>query len=118
MSDDGKMNAGNGFTVPAQPSDIDRAVFLGTMMADNLYTAFMILAAELWSVRRRQKIVEALLAERGAVTLQAIETYRPSAEQEAEWHRDRDQFIAAVYDPFQRKEGVAYHDSLHFEPRA
>jgi len=116
MSSDGGVDPKKGYTTQAHPSDIDRAVFLGDQHADNMYSAFMVMATELWSLRRRQKVLEALLSSRRPVTLEAIETFIPSPEQAAAWQRDRDQFVKAIYDPFLRRDGVIYHESLRFDP--
>ena len=80
------------------PSDVERAVFLGNPILDNMMTSLIALGAEVWSNRRRMKVVEALLAEKG-VTAEMIETYMPTAEQDAEWQKDRDRFIDLTYGP-------------------
>ena len=108
----GTSDPHNGYTAAATPSDIDAAIFLGNIQIDNLHTVVMTLASEIWSMRRRQKIVETLLATRGVVTAHAIETFVPSKTEEAAWQAERDLFIRSVYDPLQRTEGVAYHRSL------
>jgi hypothetical protein len=83
-------------------SDVERAVFLGNPVLDNMMTSLIALGAEVWSNRRRMKVVEALLAEKG-VTAEMIETYMPTAEQDAEWQKDRDRFIDLTYSPLLRE---------------
>ena len=78
-------------------SDIDEAVFLGNPMLDNLMTTVIALGSEVWTNRRRMRIIEAMLAEGIAVTNEAIEQYQPSDEQEATWQAERDQFIEATF---------------------
>ena len=106
------------YATPASPSDIDRAVFLGNAATDNLFTAVTAIAAELWAVRRRQKIVEALLEEKGVVNADLIEQYVPSAQETAQWQADRDLFVKMVYEPFKGRGDIPYHTSLKFEPKS
>jgi hypothetical protein len=80
------------YAVDAIPSDIKNGVFLGNPVSDNLVSCVIALATEVWSTRRRLKVVEAVMAEHG-VTPDAIEKYVPSAEQTAAWEKDRDRFI-------------------------
>lgn len=84
------------------PSDVERAVFLGNPVLDNMMTSLIALGAETWSNRRRMKVLEALLAEKG-VTSEMVETYMPSADEEAEWQKDRDRFIDLTYSPLLRE---------------
>ena len=84
------------------PADIDKAVFLGNPILDNMMTSLIALGAEVWSNRRRMKVIEALLAEQG-VTNEMVEQYMPSTEKEAEWQKDRDRFIDLAYSPLLRE---------------
>ena len=118
MSDDPSATRHETYATPAQPSDIDRAVFLGDAAIDNLFTAMTAMAAELWTVRRRQKIVEAVLEQRGLATTESIETYVPTAEQTARWQAERDTFVKMIYEPFARKGDTPYYGSLKFDPDA
>lgn len=104
------------YATPAKPSDIDRAVFLGNAATDNLFTAVMAMAAELWAVRRRQKIVEAVLEQKGLATQDLIEKYMPTADETARWEAERDMFVKMIYEPFTKKGDIPYHSSLKFEP--
>jgi hypothetical protein len=72
--------------------DTKRAVYMGNVMIDNLVEAVVALGAEVWSNRRRQKVVEALLEEKG-VTEEMIEAYMPSEEKQMAWKEDRDAFV-------------------------
>ncbi len=84
------------------PSDVEKAVFLGNPILDNMMTSLIALGAEVWSNRRRMKVVQALLDENG-VTNEMVEKYMPIAEQEAEWQKDRDRFVDLVYSPLLRE---------------
>jgi len=84
------------------PSDVDRAVFLGNPVIDNMMVSLIALGTEVWSNRRRMKVLEALLAEKG-ITNEMVEQYAPTAEQEAAWQKDRDRFIDLTYSPLLRE---------------
>jgi len=77
-------------------SDTDKAVFLGDVVIDNMMTAMIALGAEVWSNRRRMKVLESLLEEKG-VTNAMVEAYMPSEEQSAEWMADRDAFVKRTF---------------------
>ena len=104
------------YETPVKPSDIDRAIFLGNSATDNLFTGMMAIAAELWAVRRRQKILEAVLEKRGLASEQLIETYIPSAEETARWQAERDTFVEMIYEPFKNSGDIPYYGSRKFEP--
>jgi hypothetical protein len=118
MPDQPPQSARKTYATPAKPSDIDRAVFLGNAATDNLFTAVTAMAAELWAVRRRQKIVEALLEKRGVLTVDAIEHYTPTADETEKWQADRDVFVRMIYEPFKGRGDIPYHSSLKFEPKS
>ena len=84
------------------PSDVERAVFLGNPVLDNMMSSLIALGAEVWSNRRRMKVLESLLAEKG-ITEEMVESYMPTSEQEAEWQKDRDRFIDLTYSPLLRE---------------
>jgi hypothetical protein len=96
-------------------SDTDRAVIMGSAVADNLMTGLMALSAEVWSIRRRQKIVESLLAKHGSVTHAMIEEYVPSPAETAAWTGERDAFVKLVFDSFSRTADIPYSSSLKFD---
>lgn len=84
------------------PSDVERAVFLGNPVLDNMMTSLIALGAEVWSSRRRLKVVEALLEDKG-ITKEMVEKFMPTEKQEAEWQQDRDRFIDLAYSPLLRE---------------
>lgn len=77
-------------------SDSDRAVFLGNPALDNLMTTVIALGAEVWTNRRRMKVLEALLEEKG-ITEEMVEQYMPSEERLAKWQEDRDEFVERAF---------------------
>ncbi len=89
------------FTVEHIKSDVDRSVFLGNPVLDNLMSTVIAMGAEIWSTRRRMKVLESLLEERG-VTGAMIEAYAPSETQTAEWNADRDAFVKRVFSYLER----------------
>lgn len=84
------------------PSDVERAVFLGNPMLDNMMASMIALGTEMWSMRRRMKVLEALLEGKG-ITNEMVEQYVPTADQEAAWQKDRDRFINLTYSPMLRQ---------------
>jgi len=82
--------------------DSEQVTFLGNPVLDNLVTTIVALSSEVWADRRRDRIVERLLAEKG-ITQDMIEGYRPTAEDEAEWSAERDRFIQAAIGPLLRE---------------
>ena len=80
------------YTTDFFKADTSRAVFMGDVVTDNMMTAIVALGAEVWASNQRQKILEALLAEKG-VTAEMIESFKPSEEQRAQWSAERDEFV-------------------------
>jgi hypothetical protein len=46
-------------------SDVEKAVFLGDPILDNMLTTILAVSAETWANRRRTLVLERLLAEKG-----------------------------------------------------
>ena len=86
------------FATEAIPSDIKNVTFLGNPVLDNLVAAQIAMGTEVWSMRRRMKVMEAVLEKKG-VTSEMLEQYVPTAEQEAAWAKDRDRFIDLTMGP-------------------
>ena len=96
------------------PSDTRQAVFLGNPMIDHMYAALTAVCGELWSVRRRQNIVETLMEKKGSVTRQEIENYMPTKDEQAAWNAQRDNFINLTFDPFTRSGDIPYASSFDY----
>lgn len=86
------------YTVDAVPSDIREGQFLGNPVLDNLVSVVIAMSTEVWSLRRRMKVFEAVMAQKG-VTSDMLEKYVPTPEQEADWTKDRDRFIDLTLGP-------------------
>lgn len=72
------------------------AIMLGDARLDNLMTALTALGMEVWTMRRRILVTEAVLAKHG-IDPEEIETYAANEEETAEWKAERDQFLKTVY---------------------
>lgn len=72
------------------------AIILGDARLDNLMTAVTALGMEVWTMRRRMLVTEAVLSRHG-IDPEEIELYSPTAEENADWTDRRDQFLKAVY---------------------
>ena len=95
------------YTADAIPSDITDAQYLGNPILDNLVSTVIAMGTEMWATKRRLKLVEAVLEEKG-VTSEMLEQYKPTAEKLAAWEADRDRFIDNAY-------GALLHtSSTHF----
>lgn len=86
------------FAVDAIPSDTKSSIFLGNPILDNVVSSMIAMGAELWATKRRLKVVEAVMAEKG-VTAEMIEQYTPSEAQNTAWEADRDRFIDMAFGP-------------------
>jgi hypothetical protein len=83
-------------------SDVEKAVFLGDPILDNLLTTILAVTAETWANRRRTLVLERLLADKG-ISKEMIEGYMPTPEEDAEWRAERDRFIGMTLDPLIRE---------------
>ncbi len=86
------------YTVPAIAADMRQASFLGNPALDNVVSCIIAMGAEMWSTRRRMKVLEALLAQKG-VSADMIERYVPSEAEKATWEQDRQRFIDLTFGP-------------------
>jgi hypothetical protein len=87
-------------------SDTHNAVFMGNPMIDDMMTAIISLSSDLWAVKRRQKVMESLLAEKG-ITTEMVENYMPTEAERAEWQSERDTFIRRTFSHMARTAEVA-----------
>jgi hypothetical protein len=77
------------YATPAFKSDTDQQVWLGNPHVDNLMTMMIALSAEVWAGRQRTLIMEKLLAGKGVLAKEAVESYTPSKEEFAAWEAER-----------------------------
>ncbi|MCB2109241.1 MAG: hypothetical protein KDE14_16135 [Rhodobacteraceae bacterium] len=84
-------------TVSFIPGDTRGTVFLGNPVLDNMMHVIFAMGAEMWTTKRRLKIVESLLAAKRDVTPEAIENYVPTPEEDAAWTAERDSIVKTMY---------------------
>ena len=89
------------FTTEHIKADVDEAVFLGNPLLDNMLSCMIAMGAEIWSTKRRGKVLESLLAEKG-VTAEMMEAYVPSEEQITEWNTERDAMVRRMFSYLER----------------
>lgn len=66
---------------------------------DRLMGVVMALAAEVYILRDRAQALEELLEQSGTLRPGAIEDLQPNSERQAELARERDAFIARLFEP-------------------
>jgi len=81
--------------------DDEQAVMLGNPILDNMMTALISLGAEVWTTRRRVKVLERVLEDKG-VSAEMIEGYMPTDDDNASWQKERDAFIQRTFGPLSR----------------
>jgi hypothetical protein len=85
----------------------DDPVYLRDPALDATVRMLVELAAQVWVDRERLLTLEALLEERGTLTREAIEQYRPSEDRLAAIRAQRDRFVADVFKELRRIEPSA-----------
>jgi hypothetical protein len=92
-----EINGRKTYAIDYFKSDTDKQVFLGNPHLDNLASVVLALGAELWATKQRQIIAEKLAEQGIPATYQAIESYKPSKDEELQWEEERQQLAARVY---------------------
>ena len=69
---------------------------------DCLTNMVLELAAQVWVNRERMLVLEEILSRDGIVTAEAVENFKPSAQQQAVLRIQRDQFIAGLMQQIER----------------
>lgn len=85
-------------------TDIDKVTFLGNPLFDSIITTLMAMGNEVWTVRKRQYVLESLLAEKG-VKQEQIEQFTASAEQEKQWKKEREVLVERLWGHFAKNTG-------------
>lgn len=78
-------------------------VYFESVVTDNLLEAFMELAAEVWTIRDRQAVLETILAQKGIDAAALIEAHRPPAAEIAARKAMREAFVARLLAGFLRR---------------
>jgi hypothetical protein len=71
--------------------------FLGERSLDAMMDAMMEMAAQIWVLKRRNTIVEALLEEKGCLSQDAIEAFSFTAEQAKQQRQIRAEFVSTIF---------------------
>ncbi|MCB2106650.1 MAG: hypothetical protein KDE14_03065 [Rhodobacteraceae bacterium] len=90
------------YTTDFIEADIGKVSFLGNLHIDNIMTALIAMGAEIWTDRRRIRILESLLAKKG-VNRDMVEQYVPTAEEEAAWKTEREVLVDRMFGQFARQ---------------
>lgn len=85
-------------------ADDEDAVMLGDPILDNMMTALISLGAEVWTNRRRVKVLERVLEDKG-VSAEMIESYMPTDDEASAWQTERDAFIRRTFGSLSRRGG-------------
>ena len=104
------------YAAPYVAADYDDAVFTSAEgmapTVDAIYTSMMALGANVWAIQRRLRIMEILMEKNGKVTREMVEQYLPTAEEKEQLQRERNAFVAEIYDPFRVMGSVHYAASI------
>jgi hypothetical protein len=80
--------------------------FMADPIVDALIQVVLELGAETWITRRRMLVLERVMATHGVLPELAVETYIPTAEDDAAWREERDRMMRSVYAALARRPGV------------
>lgn len=86
--------------------DYEKAVYLDSVHADNLMTAFLGLGAEHWALRRRVMVLEKFMREAKVIDPALVEAYEPTPEEKVVWEAERDDFIERTFAVLTRETAV------------
>ncbi len=78
-----------------------RAFFFDDSATDKLLSMLLQLTSEHWVLKERVLSLEALIADKGVVSAQEIESFEPSAEQTQAWEKLRQELIRSVMGPIE-----------------
>ena len=84
--------------------EVDRAVFFDHPAIDALVTTIVAMGSEVWSAQRRIKVLESVLKGQG-LSLDIVDQYQPTDEEETAWRAQRDEFIKRVYGALEQSGG-------------
>lgn len=81
--------------------DIEKVDFFDHPAIDALVTSIVAMGSEVWSAQRRIKVLESVLTGQG-ISLDLVNQYQPTADEETAWRAQRDDFIKRVYGSLER----------------
>lgn len=77
--------------------------YYDSVVTDNIVDALIELAAEVWSIRDRQMILESVLAAKGIDGQKLVESHVPTDAENAARKSARETFVSSVFASFQRR---------------
>jgi hypothetical protein len=77
--------------------DWDKVTYTDSPHIDNLMDAVVGLGAEVWAIKRRNKVIEKILDEKHIALKAQVEAYVPTEEEKVAWAGERDDFISRIY---------------------
>lgn len=72
--------------------------FFDDPAVDRLVGMVMTLAGELWVLKDRQRVTELLLAEKGTLTVEDLDSYEPTPEEATRLAEERQAFVKSLMD--------------------
>jgi hypothetical protein len=78
-------------------------IYFDNLVLENLLESFMELAAEVWTIRDRQAVLETVLASQGIDAATLIEQHRPDDAELAARKALREEFVARLLAGFLRR---------------
>ncbi len=85
--------------------------YFDTVVTDNIIDAFMELAAEVWTIRDRQHVLETVLSGQGIDAAALIEAHCPGADELAARKALREAFVARLLAGFLRRSDTMGNDT-------
>lgn len=71
--------------------------FLGTRTLDAMVDVMQELAAQIWVLKRRNTVLEKLLAQNGTLSPEAMESFSFTKEEAAEQRQIRAEFVSSIF---------------------
>ena len=76
--------------------DWDKVTYTNNTHIDNLMDALVGLSAEVWTLKRRNLVLESFLHDKNIATHAEVEAFVPTEAQKAAWAEERNDFVARV----------------------
>jgi len=94
----------------SKPVPAPNPAFFDHPAIDHLIAVTLELGAELWVHKERARVLERLLAEKGVITADAIDSYASTPEEIAALRAERDAFVQRLY-------GILTRESVPATPK-
>jgi len=80
-------------------ADYSKDFFLGDPMLDRVMKVVMAVARENYVTKDRLALVEKKLSEQGILSIESIDSFSPSPDEEAEIKKRRDEYVSSILRP-------------------